>query len=1032
MKRKRTEKLLLYIYRVKRCILVSVCLVARLYTFCQQQVPAGVTNTYILVDKDGYTGFNYATIYHAPSGKVYTKTYDGEVTIHGNNYTVPLPSISNEGVLSGFFYEVNENETWYYDSKKIAIIRHDTVHRIIRLPAECFLYTEFNKSLIYVYNINGYTESYTFSGNELVKKSSQSIIFPKVESSLFALGGTVFIYFVRGDSLLIYQLQPETFKFIKAAAYPTGKAIVLQIDDARNMIVQLADPEARILFIINGVIKNNLPLSKELLEKISITMGCYPYGLKKMYNKYNQIFNMRQSDAKYPIFISEDNTNLHYHEKLYGSFYATTGNKPLRIFTTIKKYPYLFNSSNANSIFAVRQDYAGDIWAGGYNGGISIIHEDAIHPLPGIKKRITNGGSSFRRNMYLIDEGIGGGLFRIDKTGNQIKLVQNVYGFYTYVSKDEKYFYYGTGGNNGLWQTTTTQLENRNPDWHKIDNSKGANLLNILTITEDTLGRIWCGHSKRGVIVYNPEKDTAKTWLTDKNETPFGAFSSLTDDKGTVWIGSGNNGLWYYGDYSKEPSPLNCKRINHPLLGNNKSITALTLYNNWLVISGYDKMMLLNLDSFYQKNKIIIRYLNPQEAAFTSFIEQNTLLTSKKDNTVWFSTSDMLYQWDVKQWLALPTYKVITDVFIKSNNSETSLLPGKTISFEAGFNSFDIIVHYLSPDNMPRYTSAALLREGDSILLPEPSLQHTYNIKNIGNGQYKFILEVFETDGTTSRFVYNIYIRKFLWQQWWFWAALSTLLIGAVAFFINQKRKRQLAEQKVKTKEAELLSFKSEQEKKLANLQLVTLSSQFRPHFILNALNTIGAQMDDKPEAESVLSRLGESVNLIFNHAQQQKILHPFENEWRLVTNVIHIHQLMYLKKLETNLPDIATIEHIKNLNVPLGILQIPVENALLHGLSNKESGPWNLSIAISEIESFLIITITDNGIGRKKSATLSNFTKHGTGTKNLNEIINIINAANADKISITYEDDIYTLNEETSGTSVIIKIPKQLTYVNG
>ena len=135
--------------------------------------------------------------------------------------------------------------------------------------------------------------------------------------------------------------------------------------------------------------------------------------------------------------------------------------------------------------------------------------------------------------------------------------------------------------------------------------------------------------------------------------------------------------------------------------------------------------------------------------------------------------------------------------------------------------------------------------------------------------------------------------------------------------------------------------------------------------------------MDDKPEAETVLSRLGESVNLIFNHAQQQKILHPFENEWSLVTNVIHIHRLIYLKKLATNLPDAVTIEHIKNLNVPLGILQIPVENALLHGLSNRETGPWHLTIAISEIESFITITITDNGVGRKKSATLSNFTKH-------------------------------------------------------
>ena len=74
--------------------------------------PAAISNTYTLSDKDGYTGFNYATIYHAPSGKVYTKTYDGDLAIHGNNYRKPLSSISNEGALIGYFYEVNEKETW--------------------------------------------------------------------------------------------------------------------------------------------------------------------------------------------------------------------------------------------------------------------------------------------------------------------------------------------------------------------------------------------------------------------------------------------------------------------------------------------------------------------------------------------------------------------------------------------------------------------------------------------------------------------------------------------------------------------------------------------------------------------------------------------------------------------------------------------------------------------------------------------------------------------------------------------------------
>ena len=51
-------------------------------------------------------------------------------------------------------------------------------------------------------------------------------------------------------------------------------------------------------------------------------------------------------------------------------------------------------------------------------------------------------------------------------------------------------------------------------------------------------------------------------------------------------------------------------------------------------------------------------------------------------------------------------------------------------------------------------------------------------------------------------------------------------------------------------------------------------------------------------------------------------------------------------------------LEKIKNINVPLGILQIHVENALLHGLSNRETGPWELSIFIEEGKKNIVVKI--------------------------------------------------------------------------
>jgi LytS/YehU family sensor histidine kinase len=226
-------------------------------------------------------------------------------------------------------------------------------------------------------------------------------------------------------------------------------------------------------------------------------------------------------------------------------------------------------------------------------------------------------------------------------------------------------------------------------------------------------------------------------------------------------------------------------------------------------------------------------------------------------------------------------------------------------------------------------------------------------------------------------------------------------------------------------KTALLQKLKAEQDSKLANLQLVSLSSQFRPHFILNALNAIGAGSDDKPEQESILSRLGESVNLIFNHAKEQKTTHSFSNEWKLVLNVIEIHKLIYLKELRLTLPPAQMLSEVADIKVPLGLLQIPVENALLHGLNNRLIAPWLLSVDVEAMNNYISVIITDNGVGRPKSATLSNFTKHGTGAKNLEEVVRILNENSDKKITIKYQDNIFDYEDANYGTRVIIEIPK-------
>jgi hypothetical protein len=1006
--------------------------------FAQQRFPAGVANTYTLSDKDGYNGSGYFLMQATSAGVTYSVQYFNYFTIHGNNYSKVFDTLRK---VPGGIYSIKiarDKGAWVIGSDYVAVFSDMRLIKIDKAPFTSDYANEIKDSsgVYYFVNEQGHIAIWFYDGHAFKKIA--------VSNQLSDLSVSTILNNVDGDTWLckqtstgadIFKLDFKTGQFnLKNKIQIGHKIVVASIRDENYFLFGTDQNKIVKAFLYNNgrffSWNMNLNNGTENTVYSAGSIGLNPV-LYKQDNLHNYIASIENNKVSRKLpFISND--FISGLTTLQGrNFIGNANNKPFRIFPYIKKYPGLYNHTYSNNVFAVKQDGKGRIWAGSYQGDLSIIDKDAVKQLPEKKFQYMNGGCFYNGNMYLIGEGKGG-LIQINEHGIANQVTPATYtGFSTYVSKNKKYLYYGSAGNRGLWQTSTVSLEKKYPQWNKIDSTKGSAVSNILTITEDTLGRIWYGHPRRALAMYNPTTDKATTWLTEKNEGAFGAFAALTDPHGTVWIASGTKGLWHYSDYSKPAIPQSFNRIIHPFLQDNNLLTGLAVYKGWLVIAATDKMLLLNIDSLFYKQKTILRYLNPQEAAFTSTTEQNTLITSNTDSTVWFSTSDMLYQWDVKTWLNLTAYKVKVNAVVIAKDTQMLLQAAVPMNFEPGSNSFEIQCHYVSPDNLPRYISAMLLKNGEKVEMPSPGMESSFVFKNLESGNYTFLLDIFESDGSITHYSYPILLEKFLWQQWWFWILICIAIVAVFIYLYDLKKRKQLAEQRIKLKEAELAAFKSDQEKKLANLQLITLSSQFRPHFILNALNTIGAQMDDKPEAESVLSRLGESVNLIFNHAQQQKILHPFENEWTLVKNVIHIHTLMYLKALQVNLPDSSEIEKIKNIQVPLGILQIPVENALLHGLSNKETGPWNLTIAITENEQSILVTITDNGVGRKKSAKLSNFTKHGTGTKNQQDVLQIINAANTDKITIVYTDDMYVDELEVYGTSVLIKIPKHLNYGN-
>ncbi|GMQ81371.1 MAG: hypothetical protein BMS9Abin05_0802 [Rhodothermia bacterium] len=148
--------------------------------------------------------------------------------------------------------------------------------------------------------------------------------------------------------------------------------------------------------------------------------------------------------------------------------------------------------------------------------------------------------------------------------------------------------------------------------------------------------------------------------------------------------------------------------------------------------------------------------------------------------------------------------------------------------------------------------------------------------------------------------------------------------------------------------------------KESTNAHLVALRAQINPHFLFNALNTILALIEERPdEAEGVV----EDLAAIFRHTLTTGS-QPFvslEEEFTLVDCYLKIEQARFGDRLSVECyldPEIA------NVPVPAFAVQTIVENAIKHGLE-KQRKKGTLSLSCTRLdEGHSLVVVSDSGVG--------------------------------------------------------------------
>jgi signal transduction histidine kinase len=203
-------------------------------------------------------------------------------------------------------------------------------------------------------------------------------------------------------------------------------------------------------------------------------------------------------------------------------------------------------------------------------------------------------------------------------------------------------------------------------------------------------------------------------------------------------------------------------------------------------------------------------------------------------------------------------------------------------------------------------------------------------------------------------------------------------------------------------------------EKKIIDLEGENMALMVNPHFLFNTLNCIARiAYFENSQTEELIYCLSD---LLRYNLKQNNQLHTIGAEIDNIKKYLFIQKSRFKNRLTY---DILIPENINAYRIPNMVIQPLVENAVIHGITQKRDG-GKISIYAEEYKNEIVISIVDNGNGFPKDVlqNLQQFeNKSGLGF------------GNTDKRLKRYYGEQYGLKivkSDYSGSTVTITIPTQ------
>ncbi len=242
--------------------------------------------------------------------------------------------------------------------------------------------------------------------------------------------------------------------------------------------------------------------------------------------------------------------------------------------------------------------------------------------------------------------------------------------------------------------------------------------------------------------------------------------------------------------------------------------------------------------------------------------------------------------------------------------------------------------------------------------------------------------------------------------------SLSLLIIGAIIISIAIQLNRKKRESRF-----------ARQFSTIAKLRMENIRNRISPHVLFNMINAVMPTFKQDDNLVHLFRLLAQSLRS--NLIASEKMAVSLEEEIDFVKNYIEFRKNINSRKVDINW-NISQNVPFDTL-IPSMIIQIPIENSIKYAF-REEMKDAHINIDISADDSFLYITIIDNGSGYNPGAHIGDKNSTGTGLKVIFQTTELLNQKNQEKMFFNIED-MKNFSPDLHGTRVTVIIPYKYNF---